>query len=129
MTGGIDKTYANLFLGIENSLRNKMIQKKYAKSMIEYKGTNYILPIGKTIISSTGDKRCYFIMASPTMTTPKDICGSKNVYLSMKAIIKKLILINEPVIIACPCLGTGIGNLSAIESAEQIKKAINELLN
>ncbi len=129
MTGGIDKTYANLFPGIENSLRNKMIEKKYSKSTVEYKGTNYILPIGKTLLSETKDKRCYFIMASPTMTMPKDICGSNNVYLSMKAVIKKLILLKQPIIVACPCMGTGIGGMSAIDSALQIKKAINEILN
>ncbi|XWV26951.1 macro domain containing protein [Tupanvirus soda lake] len=128
MTGGIDKLYSDLFPNVENSLRNKMIEKKYATSDIEYKGTNYILPIGKIVIAETGDKRCYFIMASPTMDMPRDISGSNNVYLCMKSVLKKLLLIKEPIIVACPCLGTGIGNMSAEESAQQIKKAIEDVI-
>ncbi|XWV25613.1 macro domain containing protein [Tupanvirus deep ocean] len=128
MTGGIDKTYADLFPNIENSLRNKMIEKKYATSDIEYKGTNYILPLGKVVIAETGNKYCHFIMASPTMDMPRDISGSDNVYLCMKTIIKKLCLIKEPIIVACPCLGTGIGNMTAEQSAQQIKKAIKDVI-
>ena len=124
MTGGIDKVYTDMFPGIEDKLRAKTVEKAYAKSGVVYKGTNFILPVGKAIICETGNSKCHFVMASPTMTTPKDINGTNNVYLCMKAILKKLSLINVCITIACPCLGTGIGNLSAKESAKQIKKAL-----
>jgi len=127
MTGGIDKLYVDLFPNIEDILRKKMIEKKYAKSTIVYKNSNYILPIGKSILGYTNDKICSFIMASTTMIMPKDITGTNNIYLCMKAILKKIIRINIPIIIACPCLGTGIGNLPAEESAKQIKKAFLEI--
>jgi len=129
MTGGIDMAYAKLFPGIEDKLRSKLITKKYDTSTINYKGTNYILPIGKTILAETGDKRCYFIMASPTMVTPKNIIGTNNVYHCMKAILKKISIIDTQITIACPCLGTGIGNLAAEKSAAQIKKAIDEFIS
>lgn len=139
MTGGIDKVYNELFPGIENKLRSKMMSKKYEKSHTQYKGTKYILPIGKTIIEDTENNNCRFIMASPTMKTPKDITGTNNVYCCMMAILKKLSKLNFSIVIACPCLGTGIGNLSPVEppvfvpniignfveSANQINTAIN----
>jgi O-acetyl-ADP-ribose deacetylase (regulator of RNase III) len=127
MTGGIDKVYADYFIGIEDTLRKKMISKKYATSSVKYKNTNYILPIGKTIIVETGNNKCPFLMSSPTMVTPKDINGTDNVYKCMTAIIQKIKLINIPIKIACPCLGTGVGNMSAKESALQIKQALNEI--
>lgn len=124
MTGGIDKTFIKLFPNIEDKLRTKMISKAYAKSTIEYRGTKYILPMGKSILAETGNPKCHFILASPTMTMPKDINNTKNIYMCMKTIFKKLKLIKVPIIIACPCLGTGIGNLSPNDSASQIKQAI-----
>lgn len=120
MSGGIDKTYADLFPGIEEKLRNKLINKKYEKSQIKYKGTKYILPIVKILIAKTNNSRCQFIMSSPTMIMPRDISKTNNVYECMKAILKKLISIDVPIIIACPCLGTGIGNMNPEESARQI---------
>lgn len=122
MTGGIDKTYSKLFPGIESSLRKQMIIKKYEKGNIRYFSTKYILPIGKAIIAPTNNSKCPFIMASPTMKTPKDINETDNVYRCMCAILEKINKINLPITIACPCLGTGIGNLSAIESADQIRR-------
>lgn len=128
MTGGIDKIYTKIFKNIETKLRKKISEKKYQISGISYKGTHYTLPIGKTIICETGNDKCFFIMASPTMVMPKDINGTNNIYLCMKAILKKISKINTPIIIACPCLGTGIGNVPAEESALQIRKALLEII-
>lgn len=129
MSGGIDKIYTKLFKDIEGKLRNKIIEKKYAIGGISYNGTNYILPLGRAIICETGHTKCHYVLASPTMLTPRDINGSDNVYVCMKAVLKKINKIKTPIIILCPCLGTGIGNIPAETSAKQIKDALLEFFN
>ncbi|BCS82797.1 macro domain-containing protein [Cotonvirus japonicus] len=124
MDGGIDLDYANYFPGIEDKLRQVCIKKKYATSEFIYKGTNFIVPIGKCIATTTDNPNCKYVLAAPTMITPKDIRGTNNVYLAMRAIIRKINCFENSAIIACPCLGTGIGAMSGIESAQQIRQAL-----
>ncbi|QGR53682.1 macro domain-containing protein [Moumouvirus maliensis] len=126
MTGGIDSVYAECFPGVEDKLRKVSNEKKYAISDIEYKSTHYIVPVGKCIVSETGNKKCPYIIAAPTMKTPKDINYTNNIYLAMCSILNKIKTLDDAIIIGCPCLGTGIGGLSAKKSALQVKKALLE---
>nr|AEX63171.1 macrodomain-containing protein [Moumouvirus Monve] len=126
MTGGIDNIYTKCFPNIEDKLRKISNKKKYAISDIEYKKTHYIVPVGKCIVSQTDNRKCPYIIAAPTMKTPKDINNTNNVYLAMCAILNKIKMLDKAIIIGCPCLGTGIGNLCPKESAIQIKKALLE---
>ena len=128
MTGGIDRTFAECFPGIENNLRKICIQKKYAVSDTTYKGTKYIVPVGKCVIAKTMDNRCPFILAAPTMKMPKNISGTNNIYEAMKAILTKINLITSRIVIGCCCLGTGIGNMSAEHSAQQIRQAFMDFI-
>lgn len=111
--GGIDLVYSKIFPGIEEKLVSKANNIKYEKCTIPYKNVKYIVPVGKTIICETNDSNCPFILAAPTMRLPRDINGTDNIYKCMFAILEKISEINNPMIIGCPCLGTGIGNVSA----------------
>ncbi|AZL89761.1 macro domain containing protein [Megavirus baoshan] len=126
MTGGIDKTYADCFPNIEHKLRKICRKKKYEQCDIKSSGTNYIVPVGKCIVAATNNDNCPYIMAAPTMLTPQDINSTNNVYQAMRAILKKASGLNRSIIIGCPCLGTGIGNMDANISAKQVKRALLE---
>jgi O-acetyl-ADP-ribose deacetylase (regulator of RNase III) len=134
MGGGIDYVYKKRFPNIDRKIHAMMVEKKYAKGEFEYRGSYYYLPIGKAIICPTECLTCPYIISSPTMYEPENISGTQNVYYSMCATIQNILnseffAKNQVVRIGCPCLGTGIGGLTPRESAEQIKRAIEENLN
>ena len=122
MNGGIDRIYKKMFPKIDIRLVNEINNLKLASC-----GYGYYIPIGSNIIVDTGYNNCNFMIAAPTMFTPRNIIGTDNVYKCFYGILERLH--NNNLIIACPCLGTGIGGLTAKESAEQILKAVTTFFN
>lgn len=120
MTGGIDLSIKRKFPKIQDKIFNKIKEKKLAKDSQE----NFYIPVGQSIVVENNNTSCKYFIFAPTMFLPKDINRTNNIYYTFLNIIKKIEHTN--LIIACPGLGTGIGNLSFEESAYQIKFALIE---
>jgi O-acetyl-ADP-ribose deacetylase (regulator of RNase III) len=119
MSGGIDRTYRSIFPNIERKLILHINQLKLARSNI-----GYYVPVGNNVIVGTGHRRCDYMIAAPTMFSPRVITGTYNVYLAFYGILQKYY--HRDMVIGCPGLGTGIGGLSNADSAIQIMKAIDD---
>jgi O-acetyl-ADP-ribose deacetylase (regulator of RNase III) len=95
------------------------------------------LPIGEAIITPLTEydryKTCYLISV-PTMEFPMDIQGTDHPYKCFMAILNVVKQHNDKnkhqiKTIICPGLGTGVGGISAKESAIQIFDALNEYVS
>lgn len=121
MDGGIDMYYMQLFPGIQ-----KIVQDKIRSFGITSALGRPVLPIGSAMIVQTGSKSCPFLACVPTMFLPENIKGTENVYWAMRGLLNLLETIREDsnLTVAIPCFGTGVGRMTASESAIQIKKAM-----
>jgi O-acetyl-ADP-ribose deacetylase (regulator of RNase III) len=119
MDGGIDEVYSKMFPRIEKAVKKRI---KEATNGMSY------LPIGSAILLGMNNKSCPFLIIAPTMTHPQSLLGREgNIYWTMIGILSLINNIqNNKLVIAIPCLGTGIGNLSGIESAELVKHAFED---
>ena len=126
MDGGIDRAYRNFFgLGIQNRVQSSI--------KINSDGE---LPVGKALIIPTSNIKIPMLIVAPTMKTPKDIRGTDNVYHAMRAVVEKTLLYNQYQAehdekgirdILVPSLGTGYGMMNPFDSAEQMRKAIDDI--
>jgi O-acetyl-ADP-ribose deacetylase (regulator of RNase III) len=124
MTGGIDYYYKKKFPQVETNVKNAINKKKYSKST----DLGYFLPVGKSVIVRTGEKKPKYLISTPTMFTGNsNIKGTNNIYLAFTSILNNLD--KYKVVIGIPGLGTGVGGLSALDSANQILKAFNDYYN
>lgn len=114
MKGGIDYSIIKKFPKCEKRVLEKLSQSKYKDST-----GRKILPVGKSFCVELDDKQ-NALLVSPTMETPRNIVGTNNIYLSFSVIWKTVENLGPNTIIACPCLGTGIGEMTARDSAIQI---------
>jgi O-acetyl-ADP-ribose deacetylase (regulator of RNase III) len=127
MDGGIDIYYMQLFPGIQNTVQDKI----RSFGIISALGRP-ILPIGSAMIVPTKSPKCPLLACVPTMFLPENINGTQNVYWAMRGLLTLLetkIEDNTNLTIAVPCFGTGVGKLSALESATQVKKALTDHIN
>ena len=123
MNGGIDEVYMLMFPGIENKVK-KAIREKYPETKELPVGECLSVPIEKM-------RRCRIpsikeLICCPTMRVPSDINGTDNIYLAMKGLLDFLKLNKRPIKVVIPGLGTLTGKLPFEESAEQIKRALDE---
>lgn len=117
MNGGIDKVYTNIFPGIQATVQNRI-----SMFNIEDKFGRKYLPIGSAITVKT-NKKCSYLISAPTMFMPGSIGNTNNIYLAFLAILH--IFFNNPnIIVACPGLGTGVGQLRPKDVVNQIEFAI-----
>jgi O-acetyl-ADP-ribose deacetylase (regulator of RNase III) len=121
MNGGIDRVYKKIFNNVEKDLTGEINKLKLAES-----GIGYYIPIGKNIVVKVNHKGCSYMISAPTMFVPKDINGTKNVYLAFYGIMERCY--GKDLSVACPGLGTSIGAMSYVESAQQINQAINDYI-
>jgi len=117
MGGGIDYALRTIFPGVEKTVQAQIKERKLA---VTSKGEPY-LPVGKCIVVPTNDERCPYMISAPTMFTPRNIEGTNNVFDAFTAVLNELGHTDK--IIACCGLGTGVGGLSGLDCALQIKKA------
>ena len=126
MDGGIDIYYMQLFPGIQNTVQNKIRSYNIMSAL-----GRPVLPIGSAMIVPTRCNDCPLLACVPTMFLPENINGTQNVYWAMRGLLMLLEMINEDgnLTIGIPCFGTGVGKLSGLESATQVKNALNDHIN
>jgi O-acetyl-ADP-ribose deacetylase (regulator of RNase III) len=119
--GGIDRTINDILDNIEPIVKEK-IEKV---GSVDKSGRSY-LPIGKCIVIQRNN---YFLFVSPTMIMPSKLPkDTLNVSLAFYSILEQAFILSQQGIkltIACPCLGTGVGQMDATDSAKQILGAYN----
>lgn len=118
MTGGIDRDIVKLFPTVEKNVLKKVNESVYNDSSLK----KYI-PVGKckhVPLNNNGK----ILLIAPTMQLPHNIVETNNIELAFSAILKAIKNLDDCVIVACPCLGTGVGGMSGTESAVQILRAI-----
>ena len=128
MNGGIDFAISNtLGWHVEKRLQDKLRKKHYGE-----------LLVGQAEIISTEHEDFPYLISAPTMRIPMSIPRTPNVYHAMRAI---LILardghfdngekIGEKVkTIAIPGLGTGVGQVSGLVCALQMRLAWEDIMN
>ena len=106
MTGGIDRDIANKYPMVVQNVNNKINE----SHRLDSGGRKYI-PVGSCEAVSLDNKKKIMLIA-PTMFLPKNIVGTNNVALAFVAILnktKRLWHTEREVLMACPCLGTGVG--------------------
>lgn len=126
MNGGIDFAISKtLGWHIEKKVQNLIREKYYGE-----------LLIGQADIVTTENKNFPYLIAAPTMRTPMSIVRGPNVYLCMKAILQVLqygrmpsghLIQNVVKSIAIPGLGTGIGQVSPLVCARQMRIAFEDV--
>jgi len=118
MDGGIDKSYMQMFPGIQQLVQRKMINS--TRTPTSLLGRKY-LPIGAALSHKISDD--YTLICAPTMLLPQNITGTRNAYHAMKAILKVWPCDGNLLV---PMLGCGCGKLSYQAAAEQMHEAISE---
>jgi O-acetyl-ADP-ribose deacetylase (regulator of RNase III) len=123
MGGGIDKA-------IDDFHQGEVQCKLMAAIGEQFHGE---LPVGVAIVLRVSSRRFPFLVAAPTMRIPANVVGSINAYLSMRAALVAVLRHNainsEPIrSIAVPGLCTGVGGMSAIDAAEQMRVAYNYVI-
>jgi len=114
MNGGIDTDINRLLNGVESDVQQSI--NKYGKS--DYSGRKF-LPVGQCLIL---EKNNMLLFVAPTMLMPQKLdSNSINVAMAFNAIYRNVRKFKKDIIIACPCLGTGVGQMSPFISAWQIK--------
>ena len=121
MCGGFDKDIIKKFPTCKNRVLDLVKRSAYSDSS----GRSYI-PVGVCKFVELDNKNNVLLMA-PTMLTPRNIVGTSNIYLAFSAIYKNIKDLDDSVIVACPCLGTGIGGMSGEESAGQILRFYKQI--
>lgn len=131
MDGGIDMVYMQLFPGIQEK-----VQAAIASYAIETALGRKVLPIGSCRLVATCDVRTPYLACVPTMFLPENITTTRNVYHAMRGLLECCERIrttiparvwpNNRVVVAIPCLGTGVGCMSGQQSGEQVAEAIGD---
>ncbi len=124
MDGGIDMYYMQLFPGIQQSVQQRIRSFGVTSAL-----GRHMLPVGSAILVSTGNPACPFLASVPTMFLPEDINGTRNVYWATLGLLAVLTSFGmgrngRLLRVAVPCMGTGVGKLSAQDSAQQIREAL-----
>jgi len=126
MDGGIDMIYMEMFPGIQDRVKADIAKYNIKTSL----GRN-VLPIGSNIIVRTNDVNTPYLSCCPTMFLPGSIGEADNVYWAFVGLLQTLkhYTAVERLIVAIPCLGTGVGNMKPENSASQIQRAFNDFIN
>ena len=121
MDGGIDIFYMQMFPGIQ--LR---VQKRIESFGITTSLGRHILPVGSAMLVSTGSNECKLLACVPTMFLPEDIRNTQNVYWAIRGLLKLIDSSRPPGLTAIPCMGTGVGKMTASQSAHQVRQAFDD---
>jgi O-acetyl-ADP-ribose deacetylase (regulator of RNase III) len=119
MDGGVDLAIARFF-------GDSLVDRVQAHIVREYFGEQ---PVGTSFIAETDDPHHPYVAHTPTMRIPMSIKTTDYVYLAMWAMLRAVHHHNRstrlPPIrtVACPGLGTGAGEMPAVEAARQMEIA------
>ncbi|WP_339683486.1 macro domain-containing protein [Gimesia maris] len=131
MDGGIDRLYLErLGLSIQDRVQNQ-IRENHGGELL----------VGAATMVETEDSEFPFLIAAPTMRVPMPVEDSINAFLAARAIF---LLIRDGVIpsgenvgqpvreyvnsITVPGLATGVGRMSPVQCAKQVRAAIEDVL-
>ncbi|MGH3450034.1 MAG: macro domain-containing protein [Haloechinothrix sp.] len=127
MQGGIDAIYSRAFPGVEQRVRN---------AVLNYHGGE--LPVGQALAVRTGEPMPEWLISAPTMRTPGEWLPDDTVhpYLAARAVfllwrdreVEHGVSAREVVdVIAMPGLGTGVGRVAPENCARQVAAAWDEV--
>jgi O-acetyl-ADP-ribose deacetylase (regulator of RNase III) len=128
MDGGIDMLYMQMFPGIQTTVENRIKTFDITTPL-----GGYALPIGSAMLVKTGNDQCPLLACVPTMFLPGNIAGTRNVYWAVRGLLR---LVTESffpegarhrVVVAVPCLGTGVGNMTGQASGQQVAEALRDV--
>ena len=113
MDGGIDRLYTDHFgLRPQTELQEAILKREEG-----------YLPVGASILVSTGDVKVPYLIAAPTMITPGAVPAS-NCFYAMSAVLQAAERNKKHITdVYCPGLGTSTGNVDAKEAANEMAKA------
>jgi O-acetyl-ADP-ribose deacetylase (regulator of RNase III) len=113
MDGGIDRAYLGFF-GAEIQVR---VQEAIARRLAGY------LPVGSSLVVSTGHPRIPYLLLAPTMCGPEYV-PAEHSYRAMRAVLR-IASSNGQVgeAVYCPGLGTGVGGIDPGIAAKQMARA------
>lgn len=91
-------------------------------------------PVGASLIVETGHPDHPFLAHTPTMRVPMLVSRTDYVYLAMHAMLVAVRAHNRRAerrieVVACPGLGTGVGQTPFVEAARQMALAYRNALN
>ena len=123
MDGGIDRDITAYF-------GNQLERRVQEHILSAYSGEQ---PVGTSFIIPTLHANHPFLAHTPTMQTPQDITGTKNVYYAMKAMLSAVQEYNAShgniiQTVLCPGMGTLCGNMMASEAVSQMLLAYQHFL-
>lgn len=127
MRGGVDGVYAQVFPGIEQSVRS---------AVLAYHGGE--LPVGEALVVPTGAARPRWLLSAPTMREPGQVLPPDTVhpYLAARAVFRLWrdgsLDDGTPLraavrTLAMPGLGTGVGGVDPGACARQVAAAWDEV--
>ena len=115
MDGGLDLALARRFgWGVAEAVQQEIM----ARSLGE-------LLVGESVVVPTRDRTVRWLIAAPTMRAPEPLRTTVNPYLAMKAVALACRGFGIPSV-ACPGLGTGIGEVNPLTAARQMARAWKE---
>jgi O-acetyl-ADP-ribose deacetylase (regulator of RNase III) len=116
MDGCIDAAYVRLFgSGIESQVQEVIARRPEGH-----------LPVGASLVVSTGHARIPFLIVTPTMLMP-EATTSLDCYRAMRAVLR--VAGWNPELqraVFCPALGTGVGAVSPDEAAMEMARAYRD---
>lgn len=120
--------------GLDLAIREQLgfaVQTKVQQVIVDrYHGE---LPVGCAEVVETGDSRWRYLIAAPTMRVPEPIPFTINAYLAFRAVLVAAENLNNRLgkreidSLVCCGLGTGIGKVTAVKCARQMRAAYQVL--
>jgi O-acetyl-ADP-ribose deacetylase (regulator of RNase III) len=123
MDGGVD-------LAVVRYFGRHVMERIQARILADYLGEQ---PVGTCVIVPTDHPTHPFVAHTPTMRVPMNIQGTDHVYLAMWAALTTVHRHNRSEsrkidCLACPGLGTGTGDMDALEASLQLRLAYEHFL-
>lgn len=113
MDGGLDADYLRFF-GVDLQSRVQELIAQLPEGS---------LPVGSALIVSTGHGRISRLIVAPTVAIPGPTTAA-SVYFAMSASLRAAERARPPIrTLFCPGLGTGIGQVPALEAATEMARA------
>jgi O-acetyl-ADP-ribose deacetylase (regulator of RNase III) len=124
MDGGMDAAIINFFgRSLEHHVQQRILE--------DYLGEQ---PVGTSFVIETGHQQHKFLAHTPTMRVPMSIKDTDIPYTAMRAMLLAVRQYNQNSYnninsVACPGLGTGIGQVPHREAARQMALAYDSFLH
>jgi O-acetyl-ADP-ribose deacetylase (regulator of RNase III) len=119
MDGGLDLAIRDqLGFAVERKIQEVIVERHHGE-----------LPVGCAEIIETGDPRWKYLVVAPTMRVPEHVGFTLNAYLAFRAVLVAVENFNKRAgkreidSLVCSGLGTGVGAMSNVKCARQMRAA------